>query len=140
MRPLPLARPAPADLPPSRCPDCGQALAACVDDAAHCPCGVDVGATFPDGRGRRLPVRAVFVTTAEPACAACGGARRRVLIGEDVGVACDGCGVLVRRPRRRQLAPLRGSRRGLVAELLLVAALLAGVAALVATLWPLTAG
>lgn len=140
MRPLPLARPAPADLPPLRCPECGDAVRVVDDDVTRCGCGVEVGAAFFDPRGRRLPVRVVFATTTEPPCAACGGGRRRVLIGEDVGVACDGCGVLVRRPRRRHEVLRPGSRRDLVLEVLLVAVIVAVIATLVAGLRTFTAG
>lgn len=139
MRPVLLARPAPADLPPLRCPACGDAVPAGAD-VTRCGCGVDVGAGFGDECGRRLPVRAVFATTGEPACAACGGLRRRVLIGEDVGVACDGCGVLVRRPRRRHEMLVPGSRRGLAAEVLVLAVVVATLAGLGAWLVAVMAG
>lgn len=141
--PLPAVRPAPAGLPPTRCPDCGGSLAHVgVDDVVRCDCRGDVGAAFNDVHGQRLKVRAVFSTTTEQACAACGGARHRVLIGTDVGVACDGCGVVVRRERPDHATPdRRFSRAGLVGEVVLVVVIVSGVVAgLIAWLWPLTAG
>jgi hypothetical protein len=140
MRPLPLTRPAPADLPPLRCPDCDHVVVAVAGSVTRCACGVDVADAFHDARGRRLPVRAVFSTRTERPCAACGGNRRRVLIGEDVGIACDGCGVLVRQPPRRQELARPASRGGLVAELLVLGGAVGLVAATIAWLHAVTAG